>query len=76
MEMLKIPPRSFWDDDRWAHENYQTLLKKYSNKWVAIMNRGVICADEDLKIVKSFLRKKLQGRPVPLLHVDDASHVY
>ncbi len=73
---IKIPPKSFWDDDRWAHENYQTLLKMYANKWVAILNRSVICSNEDLRQVKVFLSKKFKGKTVPLLRIEDASHVY
>ena len=72
----QIPPKSFWDDDRWAHENYQTLLKNYPNKWVAVWNKKVICAHQDLKAVKSFLSKKLKTKITPLFHIEDASHVY
>ncbi len=72
----QIPPKSFWEDDEWAHENYQTLLKNYPNKWVAIMNKTVICANVNLRIVKAFLARKNKGRAVPLIHIEDASHVY
>ena len=76
MNKIKIPPKNFWDDDNWAHENYQTLLKQYSNKWVAIFNHRVVCANEDLKDVKNFLKKNFKRKTIPLLHIEDASHVY
>ena len=76
MDKVKIPPKSFWDDDNWAHENYQTLLKQHSNKWVAILNRKVVCANEDLKAVKNFLNKNFKRKSITLLHIEDASHVY
>jgi len=72
----KIPPKKFWDDDRWAHENYQALLKNYSNKWIAVFNHKVIFAHPDLKKVKTFLARKLKGKTIPLLHIEDAAHVY
>ncbi len=72
----QIPPKNFWDDDSWAHENYQTLLKNYPNQWVAIFNKAVIGAHEDLKILKKFLAKKIKSHVVPLIHIEDASHVY
>ena len=72
----RIPAKIFWKDDYWAHQNYQTLLKRYPNKWVAILNRSVICANEDLRKVKAFLAKKIKGKIVPLMHIEDASHVY
>lgn len=72
----QIPPKSFWDDDRWAHENYQTLLKNYPNKWVAVLNKKVICAHQDLRTVKSFLARKPTTGITPLFHIEDASHVY
>ncbi|MFA4888434.1 MAG: hypothetical protein WC628_02515 [Candidatus Omnitrophota bacterium] len=72
----QIPPKSFWEDDNWAHENYQTLLKMYPNKWAAILNKTVICANEDPKVLKVFLARKMKGKTVPFIHVNDASHVY
>ena len=76
MIKVKIPAKKFWEDDEWAHANYQTLLKKYCNKWVAVFDRNVVCADEDLKIVKNFLSKRFKRKTLPLLHIEDASHVY
>ena len=72
----QIPPKTFWEDDSWAHENYQLLLKDYPNKWIAVLNKTVVCANEDLSVVRTFLTKKLKGKVAPLLHIEDASHVY
>lgn len=72
----QIPPKTFWEDDNWAHENYQTLLKNYPSQWAAILNKTVIYANEDLKIVKAFIAQRIKGKVVPLLRVEDASHVY
>lgn len=72
----QIPAKLFWEDDNWAHDNYQTLLKKYPNKWIAIFNKTVVCANEDLRVVKTFLAKKIRGKITPLIHIEDASHVY
>lgn len=71
----KIPPKTFWEDDRWAHENYQTLLKSYPHKWVAILNKKVLFAHESLNVVKLYLARKSK-KAVPLLRIEDASHVY
>lgn len=72
----KIPSKKFWDDDRWAHDNYQVLLKGYANKWIAVLNHKVVIAHSDLKEVKKFLCRKLKNKAVPLLHIEDAAHVY
>ena len=72
----QIPPRAFWEDDNWAYENYQTLFKNYINQWDATLNKSVIHASSDLRKVKLFLAKKTKGKIVPLLHIEDASHVY
>ncbi|MBI5287068.1 MAG: hypothetical protein HY878_05715 [Deltaproteobacteria bacterium] len=72
----QIPPKTFWEDDNWAHENYQTLLKNYPNKWVAILNKTVICAHENLGVVKTFLARKIKSRAIPLMRIEDSSHVY
>jgi len=76
MNKPRIPPKTFWDDDQWAHKNYQALLKAYPNKWVAVLNKTVICANGDLRRVKAFLAKRLNGKATPLLFIEGASHVY
>lgn len=72
----KIPPKKFWDDEKWAHQNYQKLTKKYSNMWVAIFDKKVVCANENLGLVKEIAAKKVGKRTVPLMHIEDGAHVY
>ena len=69
------PPKRFWEDDHWAQEHYQTLLECYPHQWVAILNKAVVAAHEDLKILKKIISKKTKSI-VPVLYVEDASHVY
>ena len=76
MKKPKIPPKKFWEDEKWAHKNYQELMKKYSNMWVAIFDKKVVYANENLGLVKEIVSRKLGEKIVPLIHVEDGAHVY
>lgn len=71
-----IPPKKFWEDEKWAHQNYQKLVKRYSNKWVAIFDKKVVCANENLGLVKEVASRRIGKKAVPLMHIEDGAHVY
>ena len=72
----QIPPKKFWEDEKWAHRNYQKLVKRYANTWVAVLNKKVVCANENLGLVEEIITRKFGKKDVPLIHVEDGAHVY
>lgn len=66
----------FWKDDRWAHRNYQHLVKKYPNQWIAVLNKKVIAFSEDLAKVEEEAARVAGGRDFPMLFVEKGAHVY
>ncbi|MCK4249001.1 MAG: hypothetical protein KAX15_04405 [Candidatus Omnitrophica bacterium] len=72
----EIPPKKFWEDEKWAHKNYQELVKKYTNMWVAVSDKKVVCANENLRLVEEMVTRKFGKKDVPLMHVEDGAHVY
>lgn len=47
---------------KWFNLNYKRLTKKYDDRWVAVLDKGVIDYDVDLKRLTGRLRKKLDDR--------------
>jgi uncharacterized protein (DUF1778 family) len=46
----------------WVDANYMSLTEKYSNRWVAVLDKTVIDSDTDLQKLARRLRKKLGER--------------
>lgn len=72
----EVPPKQFWEDEEWAHQNYQKLMKEYNNMWVAVFDKKVVSANENLGLVKEMIARKLGKKTVPLIHIEDGAHVY
>jgi len=39
---MEIEPKEFWDDMKWREENYSELMRKYPERWVAIVAKKVV----------------------------------
>ena len=50
--MAEIEPSAFWDDMKWAIGHYSELVRKYPEKWVAIVNKVVVAVGDSIKSVK------------------------
>lgn len=50
--------KEFEKNQKWFTQNFDVILKKYRDKFVAIWNQKVIEADTDLKLLSVKVRKK------------------
>jgi hypothetical protein len=72
---MKIESEEFWEDQEWGFKHYSELVRKYPDKWVAIVNKRVIVAG-GLESVEEESRKKTGKTNIPLIFVDGGSHIY
>jgi hypothetical protein len=42
-------PSDFQINNRWIAENFEELMKHYTNQWVAVLNKAVVDQDADIK---------------------------
>ena len=49
MKKIKIEPKEFWDDLKWGRKHYGELVRKYPDKWIAIVNKKVVAVGESIK---------------------------
>ena len=70
-------PKSYWQDQDWAFEHYPTLVKRYGNRWVAVVNRQVVAASKSSVSAQKQARAKT-GRqlPIAVVYVETGRHVY
>lgn len=72
---IKLPKR-FWDDSRWAHQNFGELQKKYTNKWVAVVNKKVAGVGENGDIAREIAKKKTGVKEIPVVFVESGHNLY
>lgn len=73
---IKLESKEFFDDMKWADENYPELRKRYSDQWIAVADRQVVSFGKDLGKVKEDATKKTGRREVALIFVECGSHIY
>jgi hypothetical protein len=75
---MKIPkiPREFWDDVEWTRSHHTELLNDYRSQWVAVIDKKVIAAGDNLEEVESIAKKKTGKCYVFTMFIDGAEHIY
>ena len=48
----------FWEDMQWGENNYAELVKRYPDKWVAIVNKKVVAFGESLRNIEIEAERK------------------
>ena len=75
MPKIKIPKR-FWEDNKWAHNHLGELQEKYTNKWVAIVNKKVAGVGEGPIDARKMAQKKTRIKEVPVIFVESGQNLY
>ena len=78
MQKPVIEPKEFWDDMRWGRQHYSELVKKYPDKWVAIVDGKVVSFGDSPIMVEGDAEKRTgkHQNKIPLIFVESGSHVY
>ena len=78
MSKIKIEHKRFWEDMNWGFNNYSRLMKKYPDKWVAIVNKKVTSSGENIEEVELKAEKK-SGKSkdeIPVIFIESGAHIY
>ncbi|MCG2826720.1 MAG: DUF5678 domain-containing protein [Thermoplasmatales archaeon] len=68
--------KSFWKDLNWARKHHTELLKKYRNLWVAVVNKKVVSAGDNLEKVEDIAKAKTGKKNIATMFVDGGEHIY
>ena len=78
-------PKRFWDDSKWAHQNFGELQQRYTNKWVAIVNKKVagVVENGDIarriavkNIAREIAQKKTGVKEIPVVFVESGHNLH
>ena len=71
-EKIAIPkmPKRFWEDLKWAREHHGELLKNYKNQWIAVVNKKVVSAGNDLCKIEEEAKWKTNKKFIATMFID------
>lgn len=70
-------PKSFWQDQQWAFDHYSDLVKRYEDRWVAVVNKRIVAASKSsVKAEEQAKTKTGRRSPIAVVFVEDGRHVY
>jgi hypothetical protein len=76
MKAQEKHPKRYWEDEKWAFEHYAELVKKYPDKWVAVINKKVVSAGIDIQKIEKIARKKTGKTLFPVIFIESSSAIY
>ena len=68
--------KEFWEDARWAEENYPELQKRYQDKWVAVVDKKVVSYGENRGDTKRRAMELTGRKYIPLFYVESGAAIY
>ncbi|MCS4540932.1 MAG: DUF5678 domain-containing protein [Euryarchaeota archaeon] len=71
-----MEPKEFWEDKKWARENYCELQKQFRDKWVAIVGKKVVSYGENRGDVKKRAMELTGKKYIPLIYVESGAAIY
>ena len=69
-------PNGFWEDAKWVRDNYSELLRKYPDKWIAVVGKKVISSGKILSRVERNAKKKTRRSLIYSTFIGCGHHVY
>lgn len=75
-KILKSIPKKFWDDREWAYEHYSDLIKKYPDKWIAVLDKKVVAVSDGSGKILEKARAKTKKKYIPIIFIEGGVNVY
>jgi hypothetical protein len=69
-------PKAFWEDQRWAIDHHAELIKRYGNRWVAVVDKRVVASSKSSVKVEDRARAKTGRSPIAVYFVETGWRVY
>lgn len=74
--MVELETKEYWEDMEWALDNYQKLMEKFPDEWVAVVKKKVVSSGKNLRNVEDEAKKRTGKRRIPAIFVESGAHVY
>jgi hypothetical protein len=74
--VIVVESKEFWEDKKWARENYSKLQKQFGNKWVAVVRGKVVSHGENRGEVRKRAIELTGSKHVSLVFVESGAAIY
>jgi len=69
-------PKEYWDDSKWANENFTEISKEHPNLWVAVVDKQVVASGKIISDVRKIAQQKTNRKHFPVFFAEKGIHVY
>lgn len=73
---MKTISKKFWEDQQWGFQHHSDLLSRYKDMWIAIVDKKVVSAGEDLGEVERKAKELTKKEEIPVMFVECGAHMY
>ena len=67
---IPATPKSYWEDTKWANENFTDIVRQYPNLWVAIVDKKVVAAGKVISEVRKIAQQKTNQKSFPVIFAE------
>jgi hypothetical protein len=78
-EGIELPspgPDEYWEDSKWARDNFSEIVKQYPDQWVAIVDKKAVAAGRTIEEVEKAGKEKTGRDEFPIYLAQKGLRVY
>ncbi len=75
---MEIEPDEFWEVMKWGEKNYSDLMRKYPERWVAIVDKNIGGVGRSISEAEKEAYKKtgVEIKRIPVIFVGREAYIY
>jgi hypothetical protein len=75
---VEIESKEFLEDMKWGEENYSELMRKYPEKWVAIVDKKIVGVGRSISEAEkeAYQKTGIEIKRIPVIFVERGANIY
>jgi hypothetical protein len=75
---VEIESKEFLEDMKWGEENYSELMRKYPEKWVAIVDKKIVGVGRSISEAEkeAYQKTGIEIKRIPVIFVERGASIY
>ena len=75
---MEIESKEFLEDMKWGEENYSELMRKYPEKWVAIVDKKIVGVGRSISEAEkeAYQKTGIEIKRIPVIFVERGANIY
>jgi hypothetical protein len=72
----ELPPKEYFEDEKWLFNNLTELTRLYPDKWVAVVDKKVIAVGENYGEARDRAKAISNRSDFPILFIEGRVYIY